>query len=448
MRVIVAGRLSRKAEDRDQTGFDSQERESVRWAEQNGHQVVTVVADFKSGRSGLDKRPNLRSWVTDPEKIAQYDAIVALKVDRLTRGNREETAELEQWARDNRKQLIIASAGVQFPSEGRDGIAWDMYLRLAHDEWLSISERYRRMQRTLREDGSVVGRAPWGFRIVKDGSRKTLVPTDDGANYVPLIFQWVIDGLSLRDVARRLDAAGVKTTDGGPWNEAFIGNRLIRNPTYYGKRPNSGNLEVQPLVSLMTWKEAHAVLAARVRNIQRVRRNEKPLVSKLVCAACLSQPRQGCPSGKSPMYRVFAGGGIAYYRCTGHGPQRKGCGAPMLRVADVEMVVKDTMYEDDRPHVDRTFIAGDDVAEQVAKLRTQLDSASTRAESNALWDEIERLESADHVAPHWEDTETDQTEAAYFASLSYGAQRKHLASKFITAEMDENGHPFIRIVSR
>lgn len=60
MRVIVAGRLSRKAADPDQTGFDSQERDSVRWAQSEGHEVVAVVADYKSGRSGPEARPNLR----------------------------------------------------------------------------------------------------------------------------------------------------------------------------------------------------------------------------------------------------------------------------------------------------------------------------------------------------------------------------------------------------
>src|SRR5262249_32836187 len=147
MRVIIAGRLSRKVADRDQTGFDSQERASVRWAESLGHEVVAVVADFKTGRSGLDARPNLRPLVTDADRLASYEGIVALKVDRLTRGDRAETAKLEQWARDNGKSLLIAGADVHFPSEGTDGIQWDLMLRKAHQEWLNTSERYRRMHR-------------------------------------------------------------------------------------------------------------------------------------------------------------------------------------------------------------------------------------------------------------------------------------------------------------
>lgn len=79
MRVIVAARLSVLAEG--QTGLDSQEQEAVRWAQQQGHEIVEVVKDHKTGKSHLWDRPNLKPWVTDPVLMSSYDAIVALKVD-------------------------------------------------------------------------------------------------------------------------------------------------------------------------------------------------------------------------------------------------------------------------------------------------------------------------------------------------------------------------------
>jgi hypothetical protein len=95
--------------------------------------VVAVVADFAKGRTAMMARKNLRPWVKDPEKIAQYEALVALKMDRLTRGDSAETAALEQWARDHRKMLLIAD-GLRFPCEGNDGIRWDFAKRQAHQE--------------------------------------------------------------------------------------------------------------------------------------------------------------------------------------------------------------------------------------------------------------------------------------------------------------------------
>ena len=207
MRVLVAGRLSRKAGDRDQTGFDSQEREAVRWAQAQGHEVVAVVADFKTGRAGLSARPNLRPWVTDPAMLVRYDGIVTLKLDRLTRGDSKETADLEEWARGHDKTLLTTE-GLVFPCEGADGIRWDLAKRLAHDEWLRISERYTRMQRELRAQGSLVGRNPYGYRIVPEGTRKTLAPEPAEAQVIRDAADWYLAGASLDVICERLNQAG------------------------------------------------------------------------------------------------------------------------------------------------------------------------------------------------------------------------------------------------
>lgn len=443
MRVIIAGRLSRKAEDRDQTGLSSQERDSVRWAEAHGHEVVAVLADVKTGRSGLTARPNLRPWVTEPDKLAQYDAIVALKVDRLTRGNREETRQLEQWATDHGKQLVITSMSAHFPSEGKDGIEWDLMLRLAHQEWLEISERYRRAQRYNRERGSANGLPPWGFRVARrEDTRKYFALTDDGKNYLPGIFQRIIDGASLLDVARWLTAEGVPTLRGAKWNEGYIGNTLIKNPIYYGARRNGGELETEAAVSFAVWQAANAALAARPRVGRGTVARPKSLVKPL-CAACYGQKRDGCPSGRSPMYVTTTGRTTsrrAYFQCKGHGPQRKGCGAPMVPETDLEAWVIEAMAGNGQTHYDRVFIPGDNRSDQIGHLREQ-GAAAMRAGDYAAateaMNEAAKLEGEPHSDARWEDRPTGQTEGEYFASLDRDSQREYLAARYeVTADRE------------
>jgi DNA invertase Pin-like site-specific DNA recombinase len=443
MRVIIAGRLSRKVADRDQTGFDSQERESVRWAEARGHEVVAVVADFKSGRSGIERRPNLRPWVTEPDKLARYDAIVALKVDRLTRGNRAETRELEQWATDHGKELWITEADVHFPSEGVDGIQWDMMLRLAHQEWLNISERYLRMQRNRREVGSAVGLAPWGYRIARrEDGRKFFALTEEGRSYLPAIFERIIAGDSLLTVARWLTAEDVRTLRGARWNEGYIGNTLVKNPIYYGARRNGGQLETEGAVSFAVWQEANAVLASRPRVGRSTVARPKPLVKPL-CGACYGQERDGCPSGRSPMYVTTTGRATsrkAYFRCAGHGPQRKGCGGNMVPVADLDAVVTDAVLAARRKHIDRSFVPGDDRSDEIARLRERGSEALRKGDYNAAtaaMREAAEMESQPRVAPHWETRETEQSEADYFASLNQDQQRDYFARCEIKAWCSE-----------
>ena len=247
MRVLVAGRLSRKVSDRDQTGFDSQEREAVRWAELEGHEVVAVVADFKSGASHLWERPKLKPWVTEPEKLGQYDAIVALKVDRLTRADDEGVDAMKAWARKEHKQILISSAAARFPSEGTEGIIWDTMIRVARAEWLATQERYVRMHDTLKAKGSILGRYPWGYRIVKRDGVKVFEATPEGRVWIPRIFEAAAEGKTGPQIAEMLDNAGVTPTRGGKWHEGFIVYTLIKNPAYYGKPKWSG--EADALIS-------------------------------------------------------------------------------------------------------------------------------------------------------------------------------------------------------
>jgi DNA invertase Pin-like site-specific DNA recombinase len=432
MKVIVAGRLSRKAEDRDQTGFDSQEREAVRWAEGNGHEVVAVVADYKSGRAGLTSRPNLRPWVTD--QVGEYDGIVVLKLDRLTRGDSAETAELEAWARDNGK-AIMTSEGLVFPCEGADGIRWDLAKRLAHDEWLRISERYTRMQRTLRAAGSVVGRPPWGYRIERRGGVKVLAPTADGRTYIPLIFQAVIDGKSARQVCAWLDSEGIKTMSGKPWNEGYLSTRVIKNPTYYGQRPNAGTLETEALVSFSAWQQANETLTGRARPGRGTVVRDKVFLSPV----CGNPDCDATGEHPSPMYRIYNGTSKdrqPHYRCTGRGPQRKGCGL-LVPVAEFDAIVTEAMLSDHaNKHYDRVFVPGDDRSDTIGKLREQaMDAYRNRdmalfAELDAKANELAAMES---IRPEWKETDSGMTRGEYFAKLDSAGRREYMAAFYVSA---------------
>lgn len=123
-----------------------------------------VSADHKSGTTQPWHRPDLKPWVTDPEKMAMYDAVVAYRLDRLSRGDNESTNAIEEWARANGKQLLTVD-GLVYPCEGTDGIRWDVTKRIAHQEWLGYSEKYRRMQAYLRSQGALVGRPGYGYQV-------------------------------------------------------------------------------------------------------------------------------------------------------------------------------------------------------------------------------------------------------------------------------------------
>jgi DNA invertase Pin-like site-specific DNA recombinase len=319
MRVLVAGRLSRKVYDVDQSGLDTQERAAVAWAEANGHKVIGVAADFRSARSAMMDRPNLRPWVTDPEKIALYDAIAALKVDRLTRGDEAETADLEQWARDHGK-LLITVDGCQYPSNGQSAerVKWDLMTAMAHDEWLKISERYRRMQNHKRKAGYLVGRQPFGYRTVSDGKGKRLEPDPALAPVVVEMAERFLGGEPLIRIAEWLTESGIPAPGGGGyWRHGSV-KKILTSPSIIGRRVNRAGqveLEYEGLLDVATWQQIKAKLQPG-KTPRADRKDSFPALLKgiAVCAQCggpmyASRYAKRRKNGSEVVY--------GYYKCTG-----------------------------------------------------------------------------------------------------------------------------------
>jgi len=312
---------------------------------------------------------------------------------------------------------------------------------MAHQESKRKGERIKAGLAARRAAGSIVTRPSWGYRIqcenhpelheTKDcGHIKHFVPTEEGRKWIPVIFESIINGKSARAVSQMLDVAGIKTASGNRWNENYLNGILIKNPVYYGYLRNGGAIEVEALVSPTVWQEANAALASRASRGRGTVVRDKALFIPY-CAACYGEEREGCPSGKSPMYLVPKKGlAGSYYCCWGHGPQRKGCGARSIRVGDLEEEVTERMCDDEEPHWERVFIAGDTISDEIARLGQIGSEAMQKGDLGAAQEAIAKmaeLKAQPRVAPHWELVKTDMTEAQHFASLTRDQRREYLS---------------------
>ena len=318
MRLLLAARLSQTSDG--QTGIESQDALTRRWAEANGHVIVAVAADHKSGTSAPWDRPNLRPWVTDEARLAQYDGVVAYRLDRLSRGDNASTNSIEKWAHDHGKRLLTED-GLTFPCEGAEGIRWDVTKRIAHEEWLKASERYKRMQSTLRTGGFWVGQAPYGYCLIPDGEHKRLAPDEATAPVVKEIFAAVLDGRSMAEIARWLDAQGIPSHRGGEWEPKVI-SQVVNNSTYAGQPAGANRAigECPAIIDAGTWQAVQAVL--------RRKSNRKGKANSRTTAYLTGLLRCGMCGG--PMY--LAGGG-QFMRCHGTAKAPSKCAFMVSRSA-------------------------------------------------------------------------------------------------------------------
>jgi DNA invertase Pin-like site-specific DNA recombinase len=299
MKLLLAARLSQTGTG--QTGIETQDASVRQWAEAQGHKIIWTAEDHKSGTTDPWDRPGLRPWVTDPERIAQYDGIVAYRLDRLSRGPKASTNRIETWAHDHGK-VLLTEDGLRFPCEGAEGIRWDVTARIAHEEWLKTSERYKRAQGWLRANGFAVGKAPYGYRIVAAAGsvHKHYEPDPETAPVVREIFRMFAGGAPMSEICEHL----------GGWHRNKLA-RILANPAYSGQRTDL--LPMPELVDPATWNRVQALL--RQKGTRRGRANDGTalLTGMLFCARC-----------HSPMYRLTtldkrSGITYRYYRCHGTG---------------------------------------------------------------------------------------------------------------------------------
>lgn len=363
----------------------------------------------------------------------KFTVLVVWAADRIERRGALASLMLAKRAQD-------AGGRIEYVKDSHLNVASEMngtMLALAGDmaqmESKRKSDRVKIKQDALRAAGSAVGRAPWGYSIVTRDGKKIYAPTEAGRNYVPLIFQMIIDGSSCRDVAAWLTDEKVPTWTGNAvWNEAYIGNRLIKNTVYYGQRVNGGTLVTEGLVTWSQWSAANAALSARVRPGRATVVQAKPLFSPV----CGNPDCDATGAKPSPMYRVMAGGQsnrTPYFRCTGRGPQRKGCGNMVPLEATVDRLVSTMSRDTTDMHVDRVFIAGDDRSDEVGRLREAAMTAYRRGDKKRFSEldmQADALDALPAVRPHWQDIETDQNEGAYFRNLDNDGIRDYLAARF------------------
>jgi DNA invertase Pin-like site-specific DNA recombinase len=321
----------------------------------------------------------------------------------------------------------------------------------AYEESRLKSERVRISHNTIRNNGKLgPGGIPWGYVPSGDKYSKDINPTDQCREIVPQIFERCIAGDSRRSIAQWLDSEGVKPKRGNKWHEGSVGH-ILDNQTYAGRRQDLDGKTVmrcEPVISPETFKRAQTALKTRPKRGP-VKADNRPMLASLKCARCED----------SPMFRIKLtnrnGNGYYYYRCTGRGPQRKGCGNMVPFDLANRMVAVRFLLWNDQPYQTRQWIDGTnyesemlDIEQSIRELnpRSKEDRAK-RAELEELLDEyasrpvtLGEYDVKDVLNPDG----TVRTIGQHFYGLDSDGRREYLAEHDIRAEKLSDGR--IRVV--
>ena len=199
-------------------GLEAQRRRITAYCEAQGWHLAEIVAD--EGVSGKTlSRPGLIRAVglLTPGRI-----LVALKLDRLTRGGARGLDELTEQVLETGGDWATVE-GSYDTSSAMGRFMMRLVAEIAQLEREQTAERTVQALDVKRENRERLGTTPLGYTTVlaEDGSRRVESDAGESAT-VDLARRLRAEGLSLRQIGAELTRRGCTTKRGGQWQPATV----------------------------------------------------------------------------------------------------------------------------------------------------------------------------------------------------------------------------------
>lgn len=305
------------------------------YARRRGLFIAREYAEIVSGDT-IAARPQMQQLLSDV-KAGLYAGVIVNDVDRLGRGDSIDQEIIKLTFAAAHCLIITPSRDIN-PANPTDDDMLDFSMFMARFEYKKISARLKQgKMRSAAAGNFVTGRAPYGYKVARDGTRLTLEPDEQKAPIVRMIYDWYASGeAGYQAITHRLTAMGIKTNTDHQFSVAAV-KRILHSPVYIGRFEYGARTTMQiiedgrrvkksrtisppisidnahaPIVNAEVWQAVQdRVAMARFRcpvNIDATIRN--PLAGLLYCAECgsalvrkmtpkgpiLECPRYDCPT--------------------------------------------------------------------------------------------------------------------------------------------------------
>ena len=223
-------------------------------AARKGLFIGKIYQEIVSGAESIDDRPEIKQLIEDCY-AGKYKGILIVEVTRLSRGSQKDAQTIMdclKYANRNNGVLVITPTKTYDIAHNHDDEEYmEFELFMSRREYKMIKRRMDRGREQAVVEGNYMGSyRPYGYDILKTKTARTLVPNEDEAPIVKLMFELTVkENLSPRKIAERLDAMGVPTYTGeAEWNGATV-KTILTNPTYMGKVKWNDRMQVKTMVN-------------------------------------------------------------------------------------------------------------------------------------------------------------------------------------------------------
>jgi len=204
----------------------------------DGEQVAEDMLFIDAGVSGATLIRAQLEQLRDRAALGLMDRLYVLSPDRLSRKYAHQVLLMEELSACGVEVVFLNHAIGTTPEEE---LLLQMQGMIAEYERAKIMERNRRgkLHGARRGSVNVLSTAPYGYRYLRkhlDGTPAEYLIDLPQAATVRKIFHWMgVERLSIGEVVRRLDEAGIETSTGkAHWDRSVVWG-MLQNPAYMGR---------------------------------------------------------------------------------------------------------------------------------------------------------------------------------------------------------------------
>jgi site-specific DNA recombinase len=304
-----------------------------------------IVAEFvdKGKSARTNDRPELQALLKRIAEDPDIKYVIVHKLDRLAR-NREDDVQIGVFLAKHGVKLVSATENIDETPSGK--LVHGIMATIA--EWYSgnLSQEARKGMRKKVEIGGTPGKAPLGYRNIRDkrqGKDIGLIVVDEimGPIITDAFRLYATGDYTLSTLTDELNHQGLRLpeTKSLPERPVHIQHihRILHNPYYKGVITYSG-VEYDgghdKLVGADTFDTVQALLTARNLNKDKRRKHPHPLKGNLFCARCGRRMGISAPTNRY-------GTTYPYFYCLGRQKDTSSCDQPYVSVTELEQAVAD-----------------------------------------------------------------------------------------------------------
>lgn len=305
------------------------------FAERNDFLIVGEYVDRATSAShDTQKRKSFLKMIDDADREG-FQAVIVYKLDRFAR-DRYDFANYKAKLKKHGIRVLSATEAI---SDSPESVIVESLLEgMAEYYSRELSQKVLRgMDESARKRQCLGGAVPLGIKI----ENKKYVPDPDTRHIVAEMYSDYLSGMTLREIAAKLNDRGIRNTGGKPFRAGSV-SRILKNKKYCGIYEHKDIFDpdaIEPIVDAESWQAVQEKLKVNQSSMRKRPKKDAPeflLKGKVFCGHCgyAMTPDSGT-SRRGKVYR--------YYACNGkkqlHNCDKKSERKEMLE----ELVINDAV---------------------------------------------------------------------------------------------------------